>query len=203
MYLHCYLPLVYKRAMTDMTLQDEIDKWIDPEENLPAELMLDEHHPMNDAYQKNIREVEQKVFAVGRLMKPKFRECARLQRANMPTKDIAKRLDVTTRSVYKWMARPDVIRYSTLLDYLAAAREGPSIEHRKGVLWRVALDNEEKRPNITVQAIQEMNKMAGVYNQDGGNHNNVVNIQINGELLPKGNLDRLPETFESTYTDES
>jgi hypothetical protein len=67
----------------------------------------------------------------------------------------------------------------------------------------VALDNEEKRPNITVQAIQEMNKMAGVYNQDGGNHNNVVNIQINGELLPKGNLDRLPETFESTYTDES
>ena len=183
--------------MTETTLQDEIDIWIDPEENLPSELMLDEHHPMNDKFQQQIRQVEQKVFGVGRLMKPKHREAARLQRTQMATKDIAKRLNITTTTLCKYFNRPDVIRYSTLLDYLAAAHEGPSTEHRKGVLWRVALDNEEKRPNITVQAIQEMNKMSGTYQQDTHNSHNVVNIQINGELLPRTGLDVLPETFES------
>ena len=179
------------------TLQDQIDQWIDPEENLPAELMLDEHHPMNDKYQQQIRRVEQKVFAVGRLMKPKHREAARLQRTLMSTKDMAKRLNVTPVTVNNWLLRPDVIRYSTLLDYLSAAKEGPSIEHRKGVLWRVALDNEEGRPNITVQAIQEMNKMSGTYNVDNQQGGNVYNIQINGELMPRGALDVLPETYES------
>lgn len=84
-----------------------------------------------------------------------------------------------------------------LLNHLQQQLDGPDKDHRKGVLWRIALENEEKRPNISVQAIQEMNKMTAAYNDGNQGNGNVVNIQINGELMPRGNLDTLPDTYEN------
>ena len=187
------------------TIQDLIPSdWVDPAEYIPPELQLDDDHPDQDEYSQALREIDQKIFAVGKMLKPKRRELVRLARAGMSAKDIAKKLDVSVKSVYTWAKRPDVIRYGTLLDYHTRKIDGANESHRKGVLWRIAMDNELTRPNISVQCIQEINKMSGVYNTDNvGNQGNVVNISINGELLPRGSLDVMPETFETRQAKEA
>ena len=50
-----------------------------------------------------------------------------------------------------------------------------------------------------IAAVQEMNKMSGTYQTDSmfSGNQGTINIQINGELLPRGPLDTLPETYES------
>ena len=189
---------VYKRHMPN-ELQNILDDYLDPDELVPSDLLLNEYHPYADEFQVARREIEQKIFAVSRGMKPQKREVARLIRTDMTPKDIAKKLSRSVQTIYKWAKDPDVVRLATLLDYQAQQLAGPQIEHRKGILWRIILDNEEKRPNVSVQAIQEFNKMDGVYATAGntGNQGNVVNIQINGEILPRGPLDQLPETYET------
>jgi hypothetical protein len=178
-------------------LQELVDEYIDPDDQLPGELILDEYHPRADEFMVARREIESKIFAFGRQMKPKHRELARLIRAPLELKDVAKKLNKSTQTIRSWCKRDDIIRMVSLLDYQAQQIEGATTEHRKGVLWRIILDNEEKRPNISVQAMQEFNKMSGAYQQEGGNNGNVVNIQINGDLMPRGALDVLPETYET------
>ena len=174
------------------------DDWLNPDEILPSELMLNDDHPDRDQFSQDCRDVERQIYAFGRMMKPKRRELSRLLRTHMKPPQIAKKLGVSLDSIYRWCKRPDVIRLTTLLDYQQRLVDGATASHRKAVLWRVALDNEQQRPNITIQAVQEINRMSGAYQDAGnGNTNNVVNIQINGELLPRGNLDTLPETFEN------
>ena len=192
-------PAVYKRVMTE-TLQELIpDDWIDPAEYVPAELQLDDDHPDRDDFAQALREIDQKIFAFARQMKPKHREFARLVRTGMSPKDLAKKMDVTTKTVYTWAQREDVKRQIILVDYQQRKIDGADINHRKGVLWRIAMDQEETRPNIAIQAIQEINKMSGTYTPEGGNSGNVVNISINGELLPKTGLDTLPDTYEGRF----
>jgi len=185
-------------------LQNYVDEWISPEDALPSEFLLNEHHPANDQYEVNLRAVQQKIFAFGRLMKPKKLELARLLRLNLSTKAVAKRLNTTPTTIYKWSKEPEVIRMVTLMDHLQHGLDGPNLDHRVGILYRIALDNEEKRPNVSVAALQEINKMKGAYqasNPLGGN-GNVYNIQINGELLPRTGLDTLPVTYENPQQDQ-
>ena len=183
----------------DNELQELIgDQFLEPDEYIPAELLLNDNHPDADQYAEDRRDVERKVFAFGKQLKPKHREFVRYFRSGMPVKDIAKKLACSKAAIYRYASRPDVQRYIALLDYQQRLIDGADLAHRKGVLWRVALDNEEKRPNITIQALQEINKMSGTYVDAGNKGNgNVVNSQINGEMLPRGPLDTMPETFET------
>ena len=75
--------------------------------------------------------------------------------------------------------------------------DGPTQDHRKGLLFRIALDNEKEKPSVAITAITEINKMSGSYEQQGGGI--VNNITINGELLPRGALDELPPVHTIEY----
>ena len=190
----------YKPRMATNLKQELLDlehEWLDPHEHLPGELTLDLHHPMNDAFQRRIDELSGKIQAFGRLMPKKKRDVAKLYCRNLTTRDIAKRVDVCPQTVRKWLRLPKVAHLVLLIEHLKQAIDGPNLEHRKGILYRIAIDNEEKRPNISIMAIQEINKMSHSYAQPEQQAGNVVNIQINGELLPRGSLDTLPETFEN------
>jgi hypothetical protein len=180
-------------------LQDYMAEWIDPTEHLPAEHLLDDDHPAADDFHQAVTDLERSIFAHGRSMKPKHREFSRMLRTAATGKDIAKKFGKHPQTISNWCKRPDVQRMIALLDRLQQKMDGPTLAHRNGILYRIALDNEEKRPNVSVQAIQEINKVSGSYQQEGnfGNSGNVVQIQINGEILPRGPLDVLPETYET------
>jgi hypothetical protein len=179
----------------------ELDTLLDPyeaDEHLPPEMLLDKDHPKNDQYYKSLQKIERSIRVQGNLLNPNQREVARLTRTGIKTRDIAKKLNIAPATVRKYNNNPDVLRLRSLLDHYQHLQDGPNIEHRKAILYRIVLDNEVDKPNIAIQGIQEINKMSGSYeNQQAGNNGNVFNIQINGDLLPRGGLDVLPETYES------
>jgi len=183
----------------DQELEPLIAEYNDIDEYIPAEILLDDDHPAADKFTQDVREIQQKIFAFGRAMKPPQRELARLMRTEMKPPQIAKKVGKSLGWVYKHAKNREVIRLTVLMDHLQHKIDGPELDHRRGVLWRIVLDNEEKRPNISVQAMQEINKMNGTYAEAGntGGMGNVVNIQINGETLPRGALDVRPDPYET------
>ena len=178
--------------MTKLALR-HLDEMV--EENLPPELLLDPHHPRNDAYFQNLTDIKNRITAQAAKMRPVQVRVIKLSVTGTHTRDIAKQANVSTASVRKYTTSEDGKRLTSLIYHLQQALDGASVEHRKSILWRIALDNELNRPNVSVTAIDMINKMSGTYQPQevsGG-----VNITINNTLLPQGKLDQLPQTYES------
>jgi len=171
--------------MTETALQI-LDAVCDPLE-LSAELAMDQYHPANDQYQQSIRMIHQAITAQSALIGSKKAEAARLHVQGMTHVQISKRIGYGPPTIGKYLKEPQVVRFIQLIRHLRHAQDGATTDHRKAVLWRIAMDNERNKPNVAVQAIQEINKMSGAYQVNEGQ--NVINIQINNEMLPRTSLD--------------
>jgi hypothetical protein len=70
-------------------------------------------------------------------------------------------------------------------EYLSASlrlqrlRRGPAIDARAAMLWRIACDNEENQPRVSISAIDTLNRQEGVYTNDPLDRNAGVVIKIN------------------------
>ena len=181
----------------DQELVDMLDEYLDGEENLPPELLLDPYHPQNDVYFENLRQVKRQILATGNLMTPARREAVRLHRAGKQPQAISALVNFGPSTIRKWLKEPECMRLRALMDHLQILNDGPNENHRKAILYRIGVDNEAKKPRVTIAALQEINRMSGSYADSMGGSGNVVNIQINGELLPRGKLDQLPSTYET------
>lgn len=170
------------------------------EDHLPQELLHDPHHPRSDSFEQNVIGIQRAILAQRNQMKPKMREAIQLHHSGLPATKIAERIKVTAPTVGKYINSDKGQRLLALFNHLQAKLDGPTSDHRKGILYRIAVDNEKERPNIAVTAIQEINKMSGAYEQSGDG--NAINITINNELLPSGKLDELPpvHVIEGTAT---
>jgi len=166
------------------------------EEKLPPELLLNEHHPRNDEYQTDLVDIKNRITAQVAKMPPRNAQAVRLHTSGTHTRDIAKQLNVDPATIRNYTNSEDGKRLASLIYHLQQAIDGATVDHRKAFLWRIALDNEQNRPNISVTAIDTINKMSGTY-QPQDNHTGGINITINNELLPQGTLDKLPKTYES------
>ncbi len=180
-------------------LTEIFDEYIDGEEHLPPECLLDEYHPANHQFYKDLTQIKRQILATGNTMPTKQREAVMLHRSGMKTKQIAERLALNPATIRKYIKQPESKRLHALLDHLSMQNDGPNVEHRKGILYRITVDNQDKKPRVAIAAIQEINRMSGIYNESSGTlgGSNVVNIQINGELLPRGQLDTMPDTYET------
>ena len=170
-------------------LDDAVGDW------LPPELLLDPHHPSNDEYCKGHIPLKRELMAHTVNMPPKAVSAIKSHMAGKTRKQIAEELNTTPTTVGKYIRSDAGKRLRALLHHIAHMKDGPNIEHRKHVLWRITVNNEKKNPKTAVAAIQEINKMSGTYDpkQSAG----PVNITINNQLLPRGPLDTMPETYEA------
>lgn len=180
----------------DTELADMLEEYSEGEEHLPPELLLDQYHPSNDQFFQDLRHVKRQILATGNLMKRPKREAVRLNRAGQTTKQISAAVNFGPNTILKWLKEPECLRLRKLMDHLQQMNDGPQDNHRKAILYRIVVDNEKKKPRVAIAALQEINRMSGAYAEIGGT-SNVVNIQINGELLPRGHLDTLPQTYDS------
>lgn len=178
-------------------LTEILDEFMIGEEDLPPECLLDKYHPQNHQFYEDLTHIKRQLLATGNKVKPYQREAVRLHRAGMSNTDIGKKLDIGPTTIAKWLKLPECKRLNALMNHLQMLNDGPNQDHRKNILYRIAVDNTEKKPRVTIAAIQEINRMSGTYGAEGGNSGNVVQIQINGELLPRGSLDTMPETYEN------
>jgi len=168
---------------------DKLDEYV---AELPADLPPDPYHPDFDEYAQRDRRLRAVLVSQTHRMKPKAVSACKLAHKGMSYTEIAQQLKISPTTASKYVNSPDGKRLLGYLQHYASHRDGVSLQHRKGILYRIVVDNEKTRPNVAVQAIQEMNKMDGAYHEDKSG--NVINIQINNEAFPRGALDIAHDT---------
>lgn len=161
------------------------------EDDLPAELLQDPAHPANDLFYQSLSQIKAAINLQLVLIRPIEAQATRLHLQGLSHTKIAEKLDVGAASIGKYFKKPNVLRLKRLLNHLQHLLDGPNQDHRKNILYRIAIDNESQRPSVSIQALQEINKMSGSYEPiDKGV---AVNITINSEQLPRGKLDQIPQ----------
>jgi len=162
--------------------------------NLPAEFQeieYDEFHPSNDEHNRRQENVRQAIYAHQKMMAPKHVQVARQYFAGVKGVTIAENLNISPNTVSKMLHRDDTQKLLGMLNYYQAAKDGMSIEHRRAILNRIAVRNEEEQPKVAMLAISEMNKMdVNAHNAEIGKGGPTqVSIIINQSHMPKTVLD--------------
>jgi|LWDU01.1.fsa_nt_gi transposase len=172
------------------------------EEHIPVELLADPSHPSNEEFYQSLNAIRRAIVHQSTVMRQIEVQAVKLHMTGMPATKIAEKIDVAPQSVYKYLKKPEATRLRALLTHMQQLQDGPTEEHRKNLLYRIAQENQAQRPSVAVSAIQEINRMSGTYEPKmaGGN----LNITINSEILPRGSLDVLPAgmTIEGELADD-
>jgi len=161
------------------------------EEPLPLELLKDPYHPSNDVFYESLEDIRRSITHQQATMRPIVVEIIKYVHTGLPQTKIAEKLRVTPQTVSNHARSPNGKRLLQLIRHYQQLLDGPQHAHRQHMLYRIALDNELNRPNISIAAVQELNKMNGAY--DTAAQSTSLNITINNELLPRGPLDQLPK----------
>lgn len=181
-------------------LERYADDLIETDMSLPPECLLDKYHPRNDQYFSDMNMTRKRLASQKALMKPKAAAAVTLFRSGKNFTEIGALLNIGPQTISKYIQSPDGLRLRALIDHHQQQIDGPNADHRKGILYRIVIDNETTDPTVAISAIKELNKMAGSYAETGsgsGSQGNVFNISINNELMPRTSLDTLPETYET------
>ena len=183
--------------MNDQLLE-LVSDYADPEEHLPVEMLVNPDHPSNEQFYADLAHIKRAVIAAQNKLRPMQRHAVLLHRQGLNNTEVAKKIDTTPVTVGKWLKSKEAVRYQAVMDHHQQMLDGPQFDHRKNILYRIALEQMKSQPKTSISAIQEINKMSGVYAENAaGGFSGDINISINGELMPRGALDVLPETFET------
>jgi len=167
------------------------------EGHLPSMMSLDEYHPSNDPHQKTALSIRNQIVAAQAPLSPLQVKGIKMYAKGEKVANIAIECRTTPQTIRTWLKKPETLKLLALLKHLDIQATGASVEVRKGMLWRIAVDNEKVRPNMTLNAIDTLNKMDDTYAAPNQQPNAAVQITINQTLMPQGRLDDLPETYES------
>jgi len=148
------------------------------------------YHPLNDRYYKDMAHAQNRVMAMQRQMKLKHVQIVKMVFAGWNYVKTAEKVGVNPMTVSKVVNGAEGQTLLQLLNYIQAAADGPTAAHRKAILYRIAVDNQENAPKVAIQAVSEINKMD--MNQhliNTGNAPGTVTIIINEKTFPRTELD--------------
>jgi DNA-binding CsgD family transcriptional regulator len=157
---------------------------------LEPEQLADPANPANDGYYDSLRSLRALANSYAERMRNRHVYIVRQTHAGKSAKEIAQTLDVTQNTIYNVLRRDDAQGLMSVLRHTEHLVEGPRLELRRNMLWRIASRNEEEDPNIAISSLKELNKLAGSYPMQVPDAPTQVNIVINGELLPRTALDQ-------------
>jgi hypothetical protein len=161
-----------------------------PTEHEDPQDFLDRAHPENDQYMKGVEHIQRQMMATSNLLRPKQVNILKTLFTGENYTETAKRHHTTGQTVSRLAKSPNGSRLLSLLSYHLKMIEGPNEAQRRGLLWRIAIDNEKQRPNTSIAAVESINKMQFQEKQiESGTTGNVVQIIINPEHFPRGALD--------------
>ncbi len=152
-------------------------------------LLLDEYHPANQDYMRNLEDIKRLIVAQSAPMNPRTVEVVKSRLLGASNKEVGAKLKMTTASVTRHFNKPDAQVLAASLRHLTMAIEGPMTMQRRAMLWEVALDAKDSSDyKVIIAAIAELNKMDGTYDTEKATGD--INITINNELYPRGELDQ-------------
>lgn len=159
------------------------------EQQLAPEMLLDENNPANDAYFSSLRSLRHLAISQSAKMTAKHVQVAKLAHQSLAKKDIAVKVRFTPSTVSAVLKRDDVQVLCEILSHMNHLIDGPNLDVRKNMLWRIAHHNEQMEPSVCLAALKELNKLAGSYPVQSIQQNTAINITINGKALPRTELD--------------
>lgn len=161
------------------------------------EEFLDRAHPENDEYMQAIEHIQRKIMHASSKLRAKQVNIIKSVFSGLNYAEAGAVNKCHPVTVSKLVRSPDGQRLLSLLQYHLKLLEGPNEALRRNMLWRIAVSEEELDPKTAIKAIEALNKMhfqqQQIQNPGIGGHSSqttAVTININQDVLPKGNLDR-------------
>lgn len=174
----------------DITTIDDID----PRDFLDPQLLVDEYHPDNQEFMQEVNRIRRMVVHQrAQCRQPHVAVARRYVKGERPKK-IAEEIGYTPTTIHAILRRPEVLRLIATLQHLNALFEGPSIAHRKRLLFEIATDAKKNDRKSAIAAIREMNNMDGVGKTPP---EKVIEININNDQFKQSPLDIVPKTFDT------
>ncbi len=160
----------------------------DPE-TLPPNMQGNSNHPAADKYIQHLREVQKAIVAQSLSMDKKLVVATKLHHRGQSFTDMAQEVGRTAQWVAKHIKTPPAQRLTALLAYYAEALDGPVEAQRRAMLWRIAVNNEEMQPKVSISALGEFNKMDNIGKEAAMSlTTGDIHIVINNQL-PRTTLD--------------
>lgn len=146
--------------------------------------------PASDPYLEQVREVKRYIVAIAQTMTPYQVTAVKMLYQGKTKVEVAETLGKAYATILRATNSEKAKQLRNALEVLGALETGASTAQRKNILWRIAHRNELSRPSLTISAVAELNKMDNIELQHAATTSgNTINIQINADLFPKGNLD--------------
>lgn len=162
----------------------------------PLETFLDENHPANDLYMQGVEQTRRVIMSLSSAMRAKHVQILKLVFQGHNYQSAAAELNTTGSTVSRIVNSPKGRELLRALQYHQQLLEGPNLQQRRNMLWRIATKNELIDPALTIKAVHELNAMTykdwekdGVTGPKAGNAPAQVSIIINQDQLPRTTLD--------------
>lgn len=158
---------------------------------LPPEDLLDHEDPQNDRFFRQLQSLRTHAATLSTKMLPRQVEAVRLHVTGSTNKAIATKLKYTQSAVTQLLRHnAKAIELANVLRRINGLLDGPNVEVRKNMLWRIAANSEMREPGTAIAALKELNKLDGAYAQPLQAPPQ-VQIVINQELMPRTTLDKV------------
>jgi hypothetical protein len=136
-----------------------------PIDYIAPELALDKYNPENLDFHQTSRRFKQLMVAQQAKCRSHHVQVAKLHHLGKRNGEIAHELSLHAATVGNILKRDEVKLLIDLLRLYGGHMGGPTMEHKRRILWEITIDNKEMDPKTALQAIDQMNKMDGVYTQ--------------------------------------
>jgi hypothetical protein len=153
---------------------------------LPVEVELDIYHPSNQPFIKTENAIKRVVVDQSVRMKPNHVKIAKMHLRGNTRQEMIDETGLKSSYISVVLGRPDVSELLRTLTHLDQHHEGINLRIRKAMLTEIAIDAKKDDPRLSVTAIQELNRIEGVYNTESNRPQMLV---INNTIFPRGALD--------------
>jgi len=137
-----------------------------PVEYLPPELALDEYNPETHEFNSKTRRYKNLIVLQQAKCRPHHVQVAKQHMMGRRNFEIASALKLHASTVGSVIKRPEVQTLIGMLRMYNGHMNGPTLEHKKNILWQILIDNQTVDPKVSLAAMDQMNKMDGVYKQE-------------------------------------
>lgn len=133
----------------------------------------------NDPHYAHVTRLSRQIATAKLGLPNKYAEIGEMLLDGAKRASICHELKTTYATIGKVAAHQDTNYYLALVAQLRQVRQGPSLEQRAAMLWRIATKFEEDEPRTAIIAVDTLNKQSGVYKkeEEKGGGGMTVNIQ--------------------------
>lgn len=168
------------------------------------ELVLDRSHPVNDRFLNEADGLRRRLENLTSSLPPHYLKVFRLYLEGNNFTQIAKELPIGAAAVAKAINSQSFEHFNHLTTLYRQRMSLPTLLVRQQMLWRIAVDNEDKAPQITIAALKQLDAQEGIVHQaTQGTNNGGIHITIQNFGQAKAHLQpNRPHDIEGEFSQE-